>query len=153
MKKTMKLFLAAIGLALCVMANAEAASSIKYTVGGLQVTLTDLGVLPTGTFSSALAINNLGEIAGSANVVGALNWESRLPIWDANTGAVVGMADTSGAAIPEHRNDNGEMVGTDCVGTVHSNTGMSLNEGGEAEVKRYARIEVGRCEIAWREPR
>ncbi len=36
---------------------------------------------------------------------------------------------------------------------VHSNTGMSLNEGGEAEVKRYARIEVGRCEIAWREPR
>ena len=117
MKKAMKLVLAAIGLALCVMTYAEAANSITYTVGGLQVTLTDLGVLPTGTSSSALAINNRGEIAGSANVAGALNWESRLPIWDANTGAVVGMAETSGAAIPEHRNDNGEMVGTDCVGT------------------------------------
>jgi probable HAF family extracellular repeat protein len=118
MKKAMRLFVAAIGLALCVVANAAAANSITYTVNGLQVTLTDLGVLPTGTSSSALAINNRSEIAGSANVIGAdNNWQFVLPIWDANTGAVVGMAETSGAAIPEHRNDNGEMVGTDCVGT------------------------------------
>jgi probable HAF family extracellular repeat protein len=118
MKKTIQLFITAIGLALCVMTSAEAANSITYTVGGLQVKLTDLGVLPTGTASGALAINNRSEIAGSANVVGAdNNWKFVLPIWDANTGAVVGMAETSGAAIPEHRNDNGEMVGTDCVGT------------------------------------
>jgi probable HAF family extracellular repeat protein len=117
-EKTIQLFITAIGLALCVMTSAEAANSITYTVGGLQVKLTDLGVLPTGTASGALAINNRSEIAGSANVVGAdNNWKFVLPIWDANTGAVVGMAETSGAAIPEHRNDNGEMVGTDCVGT------------------------------------
>ena len=122
MKRTIQLFITAVGLAFCVMTSAEEANSITYTVGGLQVTLTDLGVLPTGTTSGALAINNRSEIAGSANRVGAdNNWESVLPIWDANTGAVVGMAETSGAALPRHRNDNGEMVGTDCLGTLHQN--------------------------------
>ena len=52
MKKAMKLIVAAIGLALCVMTNAEAANSITYTVGGQQITLTDLGLLPGGPASS-----------------------------------------------------------------------------------------------------
>jgi probable HAF family extracellular repeat protein len=115
MKKAVKLFVAAIGVALCTMTSAEGADSITYTVGGLQVTLTDLGVLPGGTFSTALAINRRGEIAGYANAPGATTWEWLLVTWDANTGAVLATQPYTGA-IPEKRNDNGEMAGTNCIG-------------------------------------
>ena len=115
MKKTMKLILAAIGLALCVMASAEAANSITYTVGGWQITMTDLGLLPGGSASRGLAINNLGEIAGLAT---DSTWALQRPVWDANTGAIIGMADNwdpASTAVPEHRNDNGEMAGTESI--------------------------------------
>ena len=65
MKKAMQLLTTAIGCALCVMTSAEAANSITYTVGKWRVTMTDLGVLPTGTASSAFAINNRSEICRS----------------------------------------------------------------------------------------
>lgn len=116
MKNAMKLVFAAIGLVLCVMTNTEAANSITYTVGGWQITVTDLGLLPGGSASSALAINNWGEIAGLAT---DSTWALQRPIWDANTGAIIGMADNwdpASTAVPEHRNDNGEMAGTECIG-------------------------------------
>jgi hypothetical protein len=61
MKKAMELLFAAVGLALCLLSNAVAANSITYTVGGWQITMTDLGLLPGGSASRALAINNLGR--------------------------------------------------------------------------------------------
>jgi probable HAF family extracellular repeat protein len=115
MKKAMKLFVAAIGLTLCVITNAEAANSITYTVGGRQITLTDLGLLPGGSASSALAINNPGQIVGLAT---DSTWSLQRPIWDAGTGAIIGMADNfdpASTAVPEHRNDNGEMAGTESI--------------------------------------
>ena len=107
--------LAAICLAAFATTNAVAATSITYTVDGWQITATDLGFLPEGSGSSAHAINNRSEIVG---VAGDSSWVLQLPIWDANTGAIIGMADLDpgSTAIPEHRNDRGEMAGTDCIG-------------------------------------
>ena len=115
MKKAMKLRAAAIGLTLCLMTNAGAATSITYTVGGWQITATDLGLLPGGTASSARAINNHNLIAGLAND-SAFNLQR--PVWDANTGAIIDFADNfdpASTAVPEHFNDNGEMAGTESI--------------------------------------
>jgi probable HAF family extracellular repeat protein len=130
MKKAMKLCFATIGLALCVM-TAEAANSITYTVGGWQITLTDLGLLPGGSASSALAINNRGEIVGLAT---DSTWSLQRPLWDANTGAIIGMADNfdpSSTAVPEHRNDKGEMAGTELINQ-NLYFGVSWNFTGQA---------------------
>ena len=111
-----KRLLATVFLASFLSAHAGAATSITYTVGNWQITATDLGLLPGGSASSAQAINNRGEISGMAN---DSSWAFHWPIWDANTGVIIGMADSSDAfstPIPEHRNDRGEMAGTDCIG-------------------------------------
>src|SRR5580765_7233217 len=112
MRNTIQLLLSSLVLALWVVPDAKAATSITYTVGGVQVTLTDLGVVPSGTSSSGLAINNRSQVAGMANAMNGTNWEVVRPIWDANTGVIIGFAgDTaSGVQIPEHRNDGGEMA-------------------------------------------
>jgi len=115
MKKTMKLYFAAVGLALCVMTNAGAATSITYIVGGRQITMTDLGLLPGGSASSALAINNRGLIVGLAT---DSTWNLQRPFWEANTGAIIGTADNfdpASTAVPEHLNDNGGMAGTESI--------------------------------------
>jgi probable HAF family extracellular repeat protein len=115
MKKAMGLFFAAVGMTLCVTTAGAAANSITYTVGGWRVTVTDLGLLPGGTASRALAINNLGQIVGLATDSG---FALHRPLWDANTGAIIGIADNfdpASTAIPEHRNDNGEMAGTESI--------------------------------------
>ena len=123
------------GLTFCVVADAGAANSITYNVGGLQITLTDLGVLPGGTFSSGLAINNRSEVAGYANILGAENWENVLPIWSANTGDVIGSVanwDPASQALPEQRNDNGEMAGTEVIFSGNLNRGVYWNSAGQA---------------------
>ena len=66
--RSIRLFVGAVSLALSVMTNAEEAKSIKYnTASGSQIIITDLGLLPGGTFSSGLAINNQPIIVGLAN--------------------------------------------------------------------------------------
>src|SRR5580765_30255 len=90
MKKSMKLCFAAIGLTFGLMTNAGAATSITYNVGGWQITATDLGLLPGGSASSALAINNQSLIVGLATDSA---WNLQRPFWDANTGAILGLAD------------------------------------------------------------
>jgi len=115
-KHVMKLFVGALSLALSVMTNAEEAKSIKYTSGGAQITITDLGLLPEGTASSGLAINNQPIIVGLAT---DSNLNLQRPIWDANTGVIVGMAENmnpASTAVPEHINDSGEMAGTEVYG-------------------------------------
>ena len=111
MKKTFKQTFAAVGLTLCLMDIAQAATSITYTVGGWQITATDLGLLRGGSASSALAINNQGRIIGLATD-SAFNLQR--PFWDANTGAIIGLADNFDPASTavEHFNDSGEMAGT-----------------------------------------
>ena len=67
-KREMALFIAAVSLALSVTTNAEEAKSIKYnTASGSQIIIRDLGLIPGGTFSSGLAINNQPVIVGLAN--------------------------------------------------------------------------------------
>jgi probable HAF family extracellular repeat protein len=96
-------------------ASTAAARSITFTVSGLQITLTDLGVLPNGTFSTARVINNGSEVAGLGNVPGTTSWDWQVTTWSANTKAVLSTRPYTGA-IPEQRNDNGEMAGTNCIG-------------------------------------
>ena len=64
--RTVRFSVATLALAALVIANTTATNSITYVVGNWQITLTDLGVLPGGTASSALAINNAGRIVGLA---------------------------------------------------------------------------------------
>ena len=113
----MKLLIAAISLALSVTINAEEAKSIKYnTASGSQIIITDLGLIPGGTFSSGLAINNQPVIVGLAN---DRHFAFKRPFWDANTGVIIGFADNfnpAGTAIPEHLNGGREMAGTEVYG-------------------------------------
>ena len=77
-----------------------------------KITLTDLGVLPGGTASRGLAINNAGRIVGLAT---DSTFALQRPFWDANSGAITGFAesfDSAGTSVPEQINDVGEMVGT-----------------------------------------
>ena len=64
----MKLLIAALSLPLSVAINAEDAQSIKYpTASGSQIVIRDLGLIPGGTTSSGLAINDQPVIVGLAN--------------------------------------------------------------------------------------
>jgi hypothetical protein len=79
----MRLLIAAISVVLCVAINAEEAKSIKYNIAsGSQIIIRDLGLIPGGTFSSALAINNQPVIVGLAN---DSTFALQRPFWNANT--------------------------------------------------------------------
>ena len=137
MKKVMNLVLVAmivatIALVPCGKTSAGPANSVTFTVGTWQITLTDLGLLPGGTASSGLAINNRGQIAGLAT---DSTFALQRPIWDAGTGAILATADNwdpASTAVPEHRNDNGEMAGTEVIreGTIYR--GVYWNADGQA---------------------
>src|SRR4029453_11801557 len=113
----MRLLIAAISVVLCVAINAEEAKSIKYNiVSGSQIIIRDLGLIPGGTFSSGLAINNQPVIVGLAN---DSTFAFKRPFWDANTGVMIGFADNfnpASTAIPEHMNESREMGGTEVYG-------------------------------------
>jgi probable HAF family extracellular repeat protein len=97
-------------------ASAEGAKSFKHASGPLQITITDLGLLPSGTSSSGSAINNEPIIVGLANDA---NFALQRPLWNANTGAIVGMVENmspASTAIPEHISDRREMAGTEAYG-------------------------------------
>ena len=129
--RTVKIIVATLALAALVIANTTAANSITYVVGNWQITLTDLGVLPGGTASRALAINNAGRIVGLAT---DSTFALQRPFWDANSGAVTGFAenlDSAGTAVPEQINDVGEMVGTVEFGG-RLNMGVFWNPQGQA---------------------
>ena len=65
MKESLKTFVGAVGLTLCLTTITQAATSITYTVGGWRVTATDLGVLPGGTASSAMLSNSASASAST----------------------------------------------------------------------------------------
>ena len=116
--KTIRLVAGVISLALSAMMNAGQAPSIKYPAGASQIIITDLGLLPGGTFSSGLAINNEPVIVGLANDD---TFAFQRPFWDANTGVIIGFADNfnpAGTAIPEHLNGGREMAGSEVFGEV-----------------------------------
>lgn len=129
-----KLLIAGISLALDVIINAEEAKSIKYdTPSGSQIIITDLGLLPGGTFSSGLAINNEPVIVGLANDSA---FALQRPFWDANTGIIIGFAgnyNPASTAIPEHVNNSREMAGTEMYGD-NVYQGIYWNSTGQAFV-------------------
>jgi len=130
----MKLLITTISLALSVMANAQEAKSIRYnTASGSQIIITDLGLIPGGTFSSGLAVNNQPVIVGLAN---DSSFAIQRPFWDANTGAIIGFADNfspASTAIPEHVNDSREMAGSEVYGD-NVYQGIYWNSSGQAFV-------------------
>src|SRR6185369_15029983 len=116
-KKGIALFMGAVSLALSATTNAEVPKSIEYnTASGSQIIITDLGLIPGGTFSSGLAVNNQPVIVGLAN---DSTFALQRPFWDANTGVIIGFADNfnpASTAIPEHMNESREMGGTEVYG-------------------------------------
>ena len=59
-------------------AGSPTLASVTRVQGNWQITMTDLGFLPGGTFSSAYDINNIGEVVGVASDAGGMN---RRVIW------------------------------------------------------------------------
>lgn len=115
------------------MINAGQSPSIKYPAGASQIIITDLGLLPRGTFSSGLAINNEPVIVGLANDD---TFAFQRPFWDANTGEIVGFAENfnpASTAIPEHLNDSRAMGGTEVYGD-NVYQGIYWNSTGQAFV-------------------
>src|SRR4029453_7515566 len=131
--RSIRLFAAAISMALGVVTNAEEAKSIKYAAGPSQIIITDLGLLPGGTTSAGLAINNEPVIVGLAN---DSNFALQRPFWNANTGDIIGFADNfnpASTAIPEHMNESREMGGTEVYGD-NVYQGIYWNPAGQAFV-------------------
>lgn len=82
--------------------------SVTRTVGKWQVTITDLGLLPGGTYSSAYDINNLGQVVGIASDASGMN---RRVVWQ--NGAVIDTLPQPGSAVTTawQMNENGQFVG------------------------------------------
>jgi len=96
--------LALAGLCLLLLPSEKATAA-----GNLQVTITDLGVLPGGSYSSAYSINNHGKIAGHAyDINGALTAVQ----WVNGVISPIPSLDPSTVSLPEDMNDAGEMAGT-----------------------------------------
>jgi len=111
--------------------SAEAAESIKYAPNGSRIIITDLGLLPKGSASNGLAINNQPIVVGLATDT---DFDMQRPFWDANTGAIVGMAENmnpASTAIPEHVNDSREMAGSEVYGD-NVYQGVYWNSAGQA---------------------
>jgi len=128
-----KLFVVALSLSLSLTIDQVNAKSNAQDAGEADVAITDLGLIPGGTFSSGLAINNQPIIVGLAN---DNTFALQRPFWDANTGAIVGFADNfspASTAIPEHVNDSREMAGTEVYGD-NVYQGIYWNPAGQAFV-------------------
>ncbi len=127
------LIIGVIGLAMSVVADAEEATSTANAAAlGSQIIITDLGLLPGGFFSFGSAINNQPIVVGLADDTSAAY---QRPLWDANTGAIVGFAenlDPASTAVPEHLNDGGEMAGTERIRTGSLYYGVYWNAAGQA---------------------
>lgn len=95
---------------------AGAADSVTQTVGGLSITVTDLGLLPNGgTSAQAYAINNSGRIVGMATDAG---FALHRVHWDAASGTIIGELpnlDPASTAVPEAINDHQEVAGTERI--------------------------------------
>ena len=132
--RQIRLFAGVISLALSATISAEEAKSIKFsTASGSEITITDLGLIPGGTFSSGLAINNQPVIVGLAN---DSTFAFKRPFWDANTGVIIGFADNfspASTAIPEHVNGSREMAGSEVYGD-NVYQGIYWNSTGQAFV-------------------
>jgi probable HAF family extracellular repeat protein len=127
------LFIVAFGLACGVTFDPATAKSNTPDAVEADITITDLGLIPGGTFSSGLAINNQPIIVGLAN---DSTFALQRPFWNANTGVIVGFADNfnpASTAIPEHVNDSREMGGTELYGD-NVYQGIYWNPAGQAFV-------------------
>lgn len=92
-----------------------AAQSLSLAAAG-TVQVSDLGVLPGGSYASARAINDLGQVTGSASDASGA---TRHVIWTDGT-MITAPNWTSGS--PEAINDSRQVVG-------HSNLGRSASNG------------------------
>jgi len=82
--------------------------SVTRTVGAWQVTITDLGFLPGGTFSTAYDINDLGEVLGIAADASGMN---RRVLW--SNGVIVDTLPQPGSAVTRltQMNERRQFVG------------------------------------------
>src|SRR5690349_5140888 len=131
--KSVGLFATALSMALGALTDAEEAKSIKRDAIESEIIITDLGLLPGGTTSSGLAINDEPIIVGLAT---DSHFALQRPFWNANTGEIVGFADNfspASTAIPEHMNQSREMGGTEVYGD-NVYQGIYWNSAGDAFV-------------------
>lgn len=84
-------------------------SSTFAATGPWTVTITDLGVLPGGIYSSAYAINDAGKIVGMAyDATGALKTVQ----WQNGQISVIPGLSPAAASVPYDVNDAGQIAGT-----------------------------------------
>lgn len=102
------------------------ANSVTRIVGQWQVTITDLGMLPGGTFSSAYDINNIGEIVGIATDAAGIR---RRVIW--RNGSIVDTLPQPGSAVATatQMNEAGQLVGWANQGSGGIAYGVFWNQG------------------------
>jgi uncharacterized membrane protein len=98
----------------------SAAAAVTRIVGPWQVTITDLGVLPGGSFSTAYDINDLGEIVGIASDAGGFN---RRVLWQ--NGVIIDTLPqpSSAVTIATQLNEHRQFVG---VATQNSSIGYGV---------------------------
>jgi len=103
----------------------------QFTSGGFTVTITDLGTLPGGVYSSAYAINDSGKIAGMAY---DSSGQLRTVVWQNGQIATIPDAGGSAASVPEDMNDAGEMCGRQQVFSGGIYYGVYWNQSNQAFV-------------------
>ena len=102
--------------------------SVTQTVGNWQVTVTDLGLLPGGSMSSARAISDKGKVVGIATDSA---FTIQRVVWDltSRTTTTLPNYDPSSSAEPESINDLGQVSGTERISSTLS-TGVYWDAGG-----------------------
>ena len=129
----MRRLLAIIVAICCIPAGAqEDPRLITMTINGSQVIITDLGLLPGGTASSGLAINDEPTVVGLAT---DSNFNLQRPFWDADAGAIIGFADNfdpAATAVPEDLNNLREMAGSEVISSGRRYRGVYWNPAGDA---------------------
>ena len=124
-------FLLLVFLASCTTNPPEPNSLYTQATSTTGVTVVDLGLLPGGTYASARAINNLGQIVGVSND-GTLTGNKQV-IWSGGTVSPIGVCCAVGQATPLAINDSREVVGWELSGKGQS-SGIYWNASGQFSV-------------------
>lgn len=102
-------------------------ASVDVVVGPYTITITDLGVLPGGTYSSAYTLNNTGLIAGVASSP-TVNLGPAL--WRTGTITAIPNYNGAGVLIPVRTNDAGEVILNEDIGGTSINYAIWRDAGG-----------------------
>lgn len=107
--------------------SAMLTSATSVVVGPYTITITDLGLLPGGTYSSGYSLNNTGLVAGMAtNVSGGLE----RVLWSNGALATIPNFDPSSTLLPAKLNDRGDLILNEAFGKSSVHVAIWRDPGG-----------------------